>query len=185
MTTVEQMKTLFAVILFVALVTALSAAEPEWSERVNGIRARLSLERQKDSPFLKVFIEFQNTSDTAGIKKLRFTPDTILAQVVDENGEPLKMPLDFPYDGLSPIWEPLGLPFEGTMKFRISFPGMGYRPDQDHTLIDFGPDACWAVPDDQNYFLASTLTIPKQKGDHPHSDWNGTLILPKVPIFQP
>lgn len=78
MTTVEQMKTLFAVILFVSLVTALSAAEPDWSEPVHGIRARLSLERQKDSPFLKVFIEFQNTSDTAGIKKLRFTPDTIL-----------------------------------------------------------------------------------------------------------
>jgi hypothetical protein len=175
------MKPLLVVVTFLALLTPLWAAEPDWSEPVNGVRARLSLERQKDSPFLKVFIEFQNTSDTAGIKKLRFTPNAIHAQVVDDTGKPLKTPIGS-YDGITPTWAPLGLPFEGTLRFRISFPGMGYRPDQDHTIIDFGPEACWVVPADTSYFLSGTLTIPKEEGDHPHSDWNGTLTFPKIPI---
>lgn len=164
-----------------ALLTSLFAAEPEWSDSVNGIRARHSLERQKDSPFLKVFIEFQNTSDTAGIKKVRFSPNTILAQVVDESGKLLKTPVGS-YDGISPTWDPLGLPPEGTIRFRISFPGMGYSPDRDRTIIDFGPDACWVIPADKRYFLTGTLSIPKQEGDHPHSDWNGSLTLPKIAI---
>jgi len=175
------MQPLLSVIIFIALLAPLLAAEPQWSEPVNGIRARLSLARQKDSPFLKVFIEFQNTSDVAGIKKLRFSPETIRAQVADDNGTPLKTPVGS-YGGLSPTWVPLGLPFEGTLRFRISFPGMGYRRDQDRTIIDLGFDSCWVIPDGSSYFLSGELTIPKQEGDHPHFDWNGTLILPKIPI---
>jgi hypothetical protein len=175
------MKRFVPIIAFIALLTPLLAAEPEWSEPVNGVRARLSLERQKDSPFLKVFIEFQNTSDVAGMKKLRFTPDTIQAQVTDERGTPLKAASN-PYDGMSPTWEPLRLPFEGTMRFRISFPGLGYQPNRDRTIIDFGPQASWIIPDDRSYFISGALTIPKKEGDHSHLDWNGTLNLPKIPI---
>ncbi len=163
------------------LLHPLWSAEPDWSEPVNGVRARLSLERQKDSPFLKVFIEFQNTSDTAGIKKIRFIPKTIQAQVMDENGTLLKPPVGS-YDGISPTWDTMALPLEATLRFRISFPGLGYRPDRDRTIVDFGPDACWVIPSEKSYFLSGTLSIPKQEGDHPHSDWNGTLTLPKIPI---
>ena len=175
------MKRLLPIIAFIAFLTPLWAAEPEWSEPVNGVRARLSLERQKDSPFLKVFIEFHNTSDVAGMKKLRFTPDKIQAQVTDERGTPLQTTRN-PYDGTSPAWEPLQLPFEGTMRFRISFPGLGYQPNRDRTIIDFDPQASWIIPEDRTYFISGVLTIPKKEGDHPHLDWNGTLNLPKIPI---
>jgi len=171
---------IIAAALLISL-TPLRAAEQPWSEPVNGVRARLSLERQKDSTFLMVFIEFQNTSKVAGMKKIRFTPQTIHAQVVNKNGDPLITPIAV-YDGHSPLWEPLVLPCDGTIKFNISFPGMGYRQDPNVALIDFGPEACWIVPNDQDYFLSGVLTIPKEEGDHPYSDWSGTLNLPKVRI---
>jgi hypothetical protein len=77
-----------------------SEAGDGWSERVNGLRGRLSLERDQKSPFVKVFIELQNTSDVAGSRKI----------------------------------------------------------------------------------ISGTLTIPKMAGDHPHSDWSGTLTLPTTKI---
>lgn len=175
------MKHLLPLLTLITLLSSLSAAEPEWSESVNGLRARLSLERQPDSPYLKIFIEFQNTSTTAGIMKVRFTPSAIQAQVTDQHGEPFHS-VNSVYSGMSPLWEPLGIPFEGTLKFRISFPGLPHNPNQGNTIIDFGPHACWNVPADQPYFLQATLTIPKEKGDHPYQDWSGTLNLPKVPI---
>ena len=167
--------------IFFGLLLSLHGAEPEWSASVNGVRGRLALERQKDSPFLKVFIEFQNTSDIAGIKEIRFSPDRLHTEVTDGSGIPLKTPIGA-YDGTSPTWDSLGLPFEGVLRFRISFPGMGYRPETDRTIIDLGPDTGWVIPDGSTYFLSGTLTIPKQEGDHPHSDWNGTLTFPKIPI---
>ncbi|OJV19081.1 MAG: hypothetical protein BGO12_07690 [Verrucomicrobia bacterium 61-8] len=171
---------IIAAALLISLIP-LRAAEQPWSEPENGMRARLSLESQKDSPFLKVYIEFQNTSGVAGMRKIRFNPQTIHAKVVNKNGDPLHTPIGA-YDGTAPLWEPLLLPYEGTIKFNISFPGMGYRQDQNVILIDLGPEACWAVPNDQDYFLSAVLTIPKQEGDHPHFDWSGTLDLPKVRI---
>ena len=152
-----------------------------WSETVNGLRARLSLERDQKSPFLKVFIEFQNTSDVAGIRKIRFDPKTIEVRVADAAKTPLAK-ANGEYDGTSPTWEPLLLPFEGTIRFRISFLGLGYRPETDRTIIDLGPSMSWVIPDDKDYFISATLTIPKRAGDHPHSDWSGTLTLPTIKI---
>lgn len=175
------MKRFLAVIIFTLLLSPLWAAEPEWSESVNGVRARLLLERQKDSPFLKIFIEIQNTSDVAGMKKIRFTPAAIQIQVTDESGTPLKRSSN-PYDGMSPIWEPLQLPYEGMMRFQISFPGLGYQPTRDRTIIDLGPRSSWIIPNDQIYYISGAMAIPKQADDHLHSDWNGTLNFSKIPI---
>jgi hypothetical protein len=103
---------------------------------------------------------------------LRVT-DSANAPLAKANGE---------YDGMSPLWQPLLLPFEGTLRFRISFPALGYRPKTDHTILDFGPSMSWVIPDDKEYFASGTLTIPKMKGDHPFSDWAGRLTLLPIKI---
>jgi len=46
------------------------AEDPPWSDAVNGLRGRISIERAEGSPFLKIFLEIQNTSDVAGIKTI-------------------------------------------------------------------------------------------------------------------
>ena len=158
-----------------------SEAPDGWSEAVNGLRARLSLERDPKSPFLRVFIALQNTSDVAGIRKIRFNPQTIVLRVADAAKTPLAK-ANGEYDGMSPTWEPLLLPFDGTIRFRISFPGLGYRPETDRTIIDLGPSMSWVIPDDKEYFVSGTLTIPKMEGDPHHSDWSGKLTLPTTKI---
>jgi hypothetical protein len=152
-----------------------------WSNNVDGMRARLSLERQTGSPFLKVSIEFQNTANFAGSRKLRFTPSSIEPLVVDEDGHMPDKKVAGAYDAMVPRWEPLLVPFGGDIRFQISFPGMGYFPG-DRTIIDLGPSNCWIIPHGQPYFLTGFLTIPKEKGDSPFMDWSGTLVLPKIPI---
>ena len=162
-----------------------SEAPDGWSETVNGLRARLSLERDEKSPFLKVFITFQNTADYVGSRKIRFDPRTFVLRVTDATNTPLAKPPYGDYDGISPTWEPLLLPFEGTIRFRISFPGLGYHPGKDRTILDLGPTMSWIIPDDKDYFVSGTLTIPKKTGDDSHFDWSGTLTLPATKIPSP
>jgi hypothetical protein len=177
------MKTLLAMLLVVVFSAQTRASESAdgWSETVNGLKAQLSLERDQKSPFLKVFIELQNTFDVAGIRKIRFDPKAIDLRVTDAANTPLAK-ANGSYDGTSPTWEPLLLPFEGNLRFRISFPGLGYRPGTDRTILDLGPAMSWVIPGDKEYFVSGTLTIAKKEGDHPYSDWSGTLTLPAIKI---
>jgi hypothetical protein len=175
------MKPLLGALILWALQGAGLATEQEWSEPVNGLRARLSLERQKDSPFLKVFLELQNTSDVAGIKSVRFTPSALVPVVTSKTGDELARAAGS-YDGASPIWTPLTVPFEGTLRFRISFPGLGYRAGKDTTILDLGSPDSWSIPKDGEWFLAGSLRIDRQPGDHASKDWSGTLSLPQVRI---
>jgi hypothetical protein len=74
------------------------------------------------------------------------------------------------------------VPFEGTLRFRISFPGLGYKPGRDTTIIDLGSQYSWSIPKDGEWFLSGTVKIDRQPGDHASMDWSGTLLLPKVRI---
>ena len=177
------MKPFLTSLFLLALLISARAEDQPWSEIVSGLRARLSMEREKDSPFLKVFLEIQNTSDVAGIKTIRFTPDSIAPVVTNKAGEELQRTGGV-YDGISPNWTPLKLPFEGTMRFRISFPGLGYNPKRDKTIVDLGPLHSWSLPEEGAWFLSATLKIDGKDGDHPSMDWSGTLFLPKVSIPQ-
>lgn len=154
-----------------------------WSKPVKGLRARLQIlpSQKSDSPFCRVFIEFQNVDDVAGQKKIRFTPDKLDLRVTDKNGKELPI-ANGAYDGMSPLWEPTLLPYSGTLRFQISFPGLGYRPT-DEVIIDVGSSKAWVVPQDgSTYYLSGSLSIRREKTDHPYMDWSGTLDLPKVEI---
>lgn len=154
-----------------------------WSAPVNGLRSRLSVlpSDKPDSPFYRVFIEMQNVSNTMGQKKIRFSPDSLELQVTDvTNGKPLPV-ANGPYDGMKPFWDPTPIPYGGSIKFQVSFPGMGYRP-ADKLIVDMGPMKTWVLPPDGWYMLSGRLVISAQTGDHPYMDWSGTLELPKVRI---
>lgn len=177
-------KTLIQTII--TAVASVSLAADEWSRPVNGLAARLQVlpAEKPDSPFCRVFIEMQNVGDVAGQKRIRFDPDRLQLRVVDNDGNELPK-ANGSYDGISPLWEPTLLPYFGTIRFQISFPGLGYRPDRDKVIIDVGSTNAWVIPQDgKTYWLSGRLQIDPQKGDHPHMDWNGTLELPKVKIPQ-
>lgn len=181
----KNMKAFLVAVLVIAFSAQIRASEAldSWSETVNGLRARLSVERDKDSPFVKVFLELQNTSDVAGIKTIRFTRKSITPTVTNKAGEELQRALGM-YSSLSPDWTPLKLPFDGTMRFRISFPGLGFNQEKDKTIVDLGSQHSWIIPQEGEWFLSGSLKIDKQEGDHSSMDWSGTLSLPKIRIPQ-
>jgi hypothetical protein len=176
-----------AVLLFfflLILAEGAAAQEAAWSKPVNGLRARLLIlpSDRRDSPFCRVFIEMQNVSNSGGQMRIRFKPDLIVFEVTDRSGKPLLKPNAVFWDGLVPGWETTQLPWTGTIKFQISFPGAGYRPT-DKVVVDMGAGRTWAIPQDGGeYKLSGKLTIARQNGDHPYIDWNGTIELPAVKI---
>jgi hypothetical protein len=175
-----------AIVFLLLAASAASASDNDtvWSTPVNGLRARLLVlpAKKPDSPFCRVLIEMENVDDVAGQKKIRFNPDRLELHVTDKAGKELPV-ANGPYDGMSPNWEPTLLPYAGTIKFQISFPGLGYNPATDKVAVDIGPFKAWIVPQDGSvYSLSGKLTVDKQKGDHPYMDWSGSLNLPKVEI---
>jgi hypothetical protein len=178
------MKYFFALLLVVIHGTWGAADEGKWSKPDKGLRARLHVEssQKSDSPFCRVFIEIDNVDDVAGQKRLRFSPDKLTLRVIDKNGKALPS-ANGPYDGISPDWETIALPYAGTIKFQVSFPGLGYQPTRDKVIVDIGANKAWVIPQDGSaYYLSGSLTIEKEKSDHRYRDWSGTLELPEVKI---
>jgi hypothetical protein len=180
----QMMKRLLPMLLLAATAVMASNDDALLSPPVNGLRARLIvLPPEKPTvPFCRILIEMQNVEHGLGQKSIRFSPDKLDLHITDQSGKELP-PVIGDYDGKSPNWEPTLLPMEGTIKFRISFPGLGYRPGIDKVIVDMGLSKTWIVPQDgSSYWLSGKFIVPKQEGDHQHMDWNGTLELPKVQI---
>ena len=174
-------------LLFLGLLQPLLAGDDaSWSKPDNQLRGRLLIlpgEKPNDR-FCRVFIELQNVADVIGQREIRFSPGKLKLQVTDKDGRALEVSHG-PYDGMSPIWKPTLLPFAGTIKFQISFPGLGYRKGEAGVIVDMGAENSWVVPPTGDYFLSGTFTVRPEEGDHPFMNWSGTLTLPKVAIPKP
>ena len=132
-------------------------------------------------PFCRVFIEFENVDDVAGQRGFGFSPDKLSLQVADADGKELPLG-NGPYDGKSPLWEMIALPYAGSVKFQISFPGLGYRPATDKVIVDVGASRAWIIPQSgPKYFLSGTLSVKREESDQ-GMDRSGTLRLPNVAI---
>lgn len=177
------MKSFYASLLLLSLLLPVTAEEQPWSEAVNGLRARFSVTRMNDSPFVKVFLEIQNTSDVMGIRTIRFTGDSITPMVTTAAGKSL-LKANGDHSGFLPVWTPLKLPLDSTLRFRISFPSMAFNPNKEKTIVDLGSQYSWIIPDGDACFLSAKLKIEKEDGDKDHVDWSGTLSLPLVSIPQ-
>jgi hypothetical protein len=176
------MKTAIILSLFLILPALASEKEPAWSDAVDGLRARLVvLPSSKDAqPFERVFIEFDNA--LGGEKNIRFNPDQLKLRITDANGKELPTAAGVAYDGASPLWKPIRLPYAGTIRFQVSFPGAGYNP-KDKAMIDVGPQHVWVLPEDgKTYFLSGSVSIKGQTSDDRNTDWSGVLNLPKARI---
>lgn len=167
-------------------ISSLTASQESvaWSKPDNGLRGRLLVlsSEKTDSPFCRIFIELQNVADVMGQRRIRFNPEKLELEVTDKKG---KLPLTLPgaYSAMTPLWETTLLPYASTMRFQVSFPGMGYQPATDKVIVDIGPSKTWVIPQDGSvYYLSGTFSVSREKSDHPHMDWSGTLNLPKVEI---
>ncbi len=154
-----------------------------WSPTVNGLRGRLVIPAQQSNgdPFVRVYLELQNTLNLLGYRKVRYAENVLSLRVTDESGQNLPAANE-PYDGMSQLPEPLLMPFDSTLRFLINGHGLGVPPGAQR-ILDFGPMSSWIIQSNgHSYLLSGTLTILPQAGDHPTMDWHGALELPRVPI---
>ena len=183
------MKQLFVVIALLMIFASCGfAQEGDWSEPVNGIRARLSVYTpdELNPRCYRVLIEIQNVSPFAGQMKIRYSPERVTFQVADKTGKRFLERSNNPWSGQGGTgWEPTLLPNGGTIKFPIHLPGTGYRLT-DTAILDMGAGQTWMIPQDgTTYFLSGRFQLERQNGDHPYNpyiDWSGTLLLPPVEI---
>lgn len=171
-------KLLTAILLFTFLIPLYS---DEWSEEVNGLKGRLFLKHSNGSPFLKVFIELQNVSQVANSLKVNYKSSKQTFSVTDNKGKKLNH-IYGPYSAARPYKDNLIIPYNGKLSFQISFPGLGYNPKRDKTIIDLGPGTSWSIPQNGDYFLSGSFTIEKEKKSQSKQIWSGTLKLPKIKI---
>jgi hypothetical protein len=154
----------------------------EWSTTVNGLKGRLIT--KEDKPFygtqmVAVYVELANVSDVGNAMAFYFDPDkTIVSKMIDESGKTLAQPpTAADIITTSPFW--LALPWDGTMRFRVSVSGYGvYKNSGTNVQMMSGN---WLIkPDDkQKYYLEAKFIARAPENDKRHS-WNGELDVPRV-----
>ena len=60
---------------------------------------------------------------------------------------------------------------------------VSFSPATDKVIVDVGSSKSWVIPQDGTmHYLSGSLTIQREKSDHPYMDWSGTLEVPTVEI---
>lgn len=130
--------------------------DPIWSQPVKGLQARIMLKYNRtvnDTPIITAYLELCNVSEVVTQLKINWDNGrNIYFNVVDHKGVKLP-PSTFPYNGKSPNLEEIILPYESTLKFKISKWG-AHIPKNEKVLIDLGHPYVWIIKrdDEKDYF---------------------------------
>jgi hypothetical protein len=161
------------------------AKDGGWSEAVNGLRARLVFEEVPvfhGTRVPKVYLELHNASGTMGFdfdagKSIRF-------DLRSSDGKPGPKPAYSVVDGFRSKPFRSTIPYDGTLKFPITWSGYGI-PRDGGTALGF-EGAFWVIPasDKSQYFLSATLEVPQTQGDlNGVYRWHGTIKIPPVIVM--
>jgi hypothetical protein len=180
--------TLVATLVAVMSITAQRTDERKfetgaWSATVNGLRGRLLIAPGGEfigTRMVDVYLELQNVSDVGNPIEIYFNSyDSIKSGVVDAAGKDVKQPPNAAsITSPGPYW--LSVPWDGTLRFRVSVSGYGvYKNSGTQVQMDSGN---WliALADKAKYYLEAkfaSISAPDKR-----RAWNGTLILSKVRI---
>jgi hypothetical protein len=176
-------------LLFLVLLPLALRADDEagWSKSVDGLRARLVIPSHQNrglDPEVRVYLEIQNSLDVLGNRKIFYTPDSLSLVITDEAGQPPPPATPPAPDGMESTerWlEPLIMPFDSTLRFRINL-HTASTAGNPRLLLNL-PGALAIIPasNTHTYFISGTFVIKHQK-DNPVMAWQGTLELPKIPV---
>ena len=177
-----------AIIAIIIAAVPSSAAKSEigaWSESVNGIQGRLIITEDpkfNGTRMIAAYLELQNVSDVGTPIEIYFdSTHVIQCQLLDANDKPIAMP-GLSADIMTPLPFWLTLPYDSSLRFRISVSGYGVPKDAG-TLIQMECGG-WLIKatDQGEYALEVTFFSRPSKEDKERRAWKGTLKLPKVRI---
>jgi hypothetical protein len=168
-----------------------SAADPEplvaggWSEPVNGLRGRLLFTedaRFNGTRMGAVYLEIQNVSDVLNPMEIYYdTFHALPCELLDGSNQPVAQAAS-PADIMSPTPFWIMLPYDSTLRFRVSVSGYGIPKDAGLSIGLMSGN--WIIPPTSRAacFLSASFSVtPPETKDHLHA-WHGVLNLPKVKI---
>jgi hypothetical protein len=161
-----------------------SSNKSAWSDSVNGLRARLIVfsPRQKGDENYRVLIEFENTVNILGQRRIRFSPDNLEIHVSDGEGKKLSPLTNLAHAESQIFWKPIELPYEGNIKFPITVPFGQITPKSGFILLDLGTLSVWEIPQSGEYYLTGVFSVKQGVRDSPMTDWAGSITIPKVSL---
>jgi hypothetical protein len=177
---------LISLLIFAFVLTGQSAELPTkdggWSEAVNGLRARLvfgEVHVLNGTRLPEVYLELHNTS---GMMEFDFDAGkSIRFDLRSSDGKPGPKPAGFVVDGIISGPFHITIPYNGTLKFPLTWSGYGI-PRDGGTALGF-EGAFWVIPasDKSKYFLSATLEVPQTQPDLKGAyRWHGTIKIPPV-----
>jgi len=127
-----------------------------WSRPVDGLRGRLLATRGKDfvgTRMVDVYLELQNVSDVGNPMEVYFDDQRSLnSRVLDVDGKPLKQPpTAASIVSPGPYW--LVVPWDGTLRFRVSVSGYGIYRESGTDIPMASGNWVIAPNDKKQYFL--------------------------------
>ena len=180
------MKRIFVIgiaLLFFSLIPRLTGANDvsSWSSPVNGLQARLSLERGKTlngTPLISTYLELRNVADIGNVMELPLNLNSIQFEVVDERDKILPQGPNV-YDEVTVEVGMLRMPHDSYLRLNISHQGAGV-PKNHGALLDLGVSHVWMFSrgDTLSYYLRGRFSVEPSKAGF----WSGTIEMPKVKI---
>jgi hypothetical protein len=185
------MKTAFLSMLLCTATMAFGAASQAgaWSDAVDGIRGRLSIDHAPDfngAEILVVFLEFQNTSDTGNPRRVWFAPGggQFKWELLDGDGSRIPESASFASIMIPPAYW-ITLPYDSTLRFRVSVSGYGIG--RGGFVLQLG--RFWQIQrkPGSRYFLNATFSSSAPKEEESKAEWigefwKGTITLPAIEI---
>ena len=169
-----------------ALVRAGEPETGEWSEPVGGVQGRLTITEDPElngTKILAVYLELRNVSDVGTPLEIYFDPhQSTQCRLLDAKGQSLENATGLAASILTPFPFWLTLPYDSSLRFRISVSGYGVSKDAGSLIpLLCGP---WVIEPGAEGERALEVTLigkaPKEEPDR--RVWKGTLKLPKVKV---
>ncbi len=180
-------------IIFLCVVVALTsipsyAKKQEigaWSETTNGIQGRLVATEDPEfngTKMVAIYLELRNISHAANPLEIYYEPiKSIESRIVDAANKPVaKYPSPASIGLTPPFW--LVLPFDSTLRFRVSVSGYGVPQNGGTNIQMMSGNWLMKADDERDYFLEAAFVSQMAKLDSGRRVWQGTIKLPKVRI---
>lgn len=159
-----------------------------WSEPANGIQGRLFATEDPEfngTKMVAIYLELRNVSHVANPLEIYFEPiKSIESRVLDGGDKPVaKYPSPASIGLTPPFW--LTLPFDSTLRFRVSVSGYGVPQNGGTNIQMMSGNWLMKADDERDYFLEAAFVSQPAKldsGRRLRRVWQGTIKLPKVLI---
>ncbi len=180
------------IFLFAASLALLSAGqraasthedEGEWSQEVNGLRARLKLvEKGKlyGTRWLVPYLELRNVRDLDNQLEVNLDSRHLKVELIGADGAPVRSGSTFPRSGPTAELRAIILPRDSSI--RVSLENRNWAVSKDAPAMVSTDSGAWVIREDEKgkVFLRATLTGEKSSPEW--KAWSGNLQTPPVKV---